>query len=304
MILCAIRLLLQYNVPETAILTINHRCKINTRLHTLKHNRYTDFQGKTISQIQLLCDTNPENYFERYTLTEISKAMKETLGYKSMYWTLQLHSNRPTKQKARPNRLIWKAPPACPQLAKRPSSNRQVSEQKRQHDNEISGDTFAVGKKRSRDESMNVEQDIPYKKKARQRFPATQPNHPPHERLATQTHTEKDHALKKTTIHHTSVASSFAMYHQGVPDHAICTVTDTKGLQLLHRTFLTTRIHGRTLAECKRAYEMHYRELSGNCKTYQKYNGGNWHQYHCFQHRVNHKQCLRGRAPRLSFTKI
>lgn len=211
------------------------------------------------------------------------------------------HSNQPTKQKKQPNQLIWK-PPSCPQLATRPSSHLQASE--KEHDNKISGDTFAVGKKRSRNESLSVEQeDIPFKK-AHQRCPTTQLNQPSRENLrGANSCGGKDQTIlkKKTTKRQKSVASSFAMYHEGVPDHAICTVIDTKGLQLVHQTFLTTRILGKTMAECKRAYEMHYRELSGNCKTYHDYHGGDWHQYHCFWHRVNHKQS-HGRAPRLSFT--
>ena len=136
------------------------------------------------------------------------------------------HSNRPTKQKGRPNQLIWK-PPSCPQLATRPTITRQASEQ--EHDNEISGDIFTVGKKRSRKESLSVEHDdIPFKK-AHQRFPTTQLNQPSRENLRDANSCgEKEQTILKTTKRQKSVASSFAMYHEGVPDHAICTVTDTK----------------------------------------------------------------------------
>lgn len=262
--------------------TIHPFSKRNKRVVTEKYFRFTDFQGKSIQDIQSLFNANPTRYFKHYTrVSLVRRALRDTLlGVKSPCWTLTIAS--------------------IPQLATRPSSHLQASEQ--EHDNEISGDIFTVGKKRSRKESLSVEHDdIPFKK-AHQRFPTTQLNQPSRENLRDANSCgEKEQTILKTTKRQKSVASSFAMYHEGVPDHAICTVTDTKGLQPVHQTFLTTRIHGKTMAECKRAYEMHDRELSGNCKTYHDYHGGDWHQYHCFWHRVNHKQS-RGRAPRLSFT--
>lgn len=214
----------------------------------------------------------------------------------------QKQSNRPTKHKKPPSPLIRNEPPPCPQLAQKHVHDAQ------QHDDYAkSGDAFAVGTKRtmSINEILNPTTRAPYNKKARRQCPATPPNHQPRgtsgQNEIKLRHTTYD--IKQKTKKHKSVESSFAMYHPGVSDHAICTVTDTKGLQAVHRTFLTTRVHGKTMAECKRAYEMHYSELSADKKTFSSYHGGDWHQYHCFWHRTNHTQGLDGRAPRLSFTK-
>ena len=139
---------------------------------TEKHNKMVRGEKFTEMFLNTLgCNNNGEPYSKnRRFLCMVNCSPLTMLGD-----TQQCsHSNQPTKQKKQPNQLIWK-PPSCPQLATRPSSHLQASE--KEHDNKISGDTFAVGKKRSRNESLSVEhEDIPFKK-VHQRCPTTQLNH-------------------------------------------------------------------------------------------------------------------------------
>jgi hypothetical protein len=264
----------------------------HARLYEDTVKYYQMVQGEKSAKMflnNLGCNNNGKRYSQnRRWLRMVNKKHKAPQ-------LTQKQSNRPTKHKKRPSPLIC-VPSPCPQLA-----------QKRQYTYAKSGDASAVGTKRpmSINEILNPHIACTIQKKARQQCPATQTNHQPRGHLdkneIKRRHTTDD--IKQKTKKHKSVESSFAMYHPGVSDHAICTVTDTKGLQAVHRTFLTTCVHGKTMAECKRAYEMHYSELSADKKTYSSYHGGDWHQYHCFWHRTNHTQGLDGRAPRLSFTK-
>jgi hypothetical protein len=127
-----------------------------------------------------------------------------------------------------PSPLIQNKPPPCPQLAQ-----KHVHDAQQQYDYAKSGDAFAVGTKRtmSINEIPNPTTRALYKK-ARQQCPATPPNHQPRgtsgQNEIKLRHTTYD--IKQKTKKHKSVESSFAMYHPGVSDHAICTVTDTKGL--------------------------------------------------------------------------
>lgn len=143
---------------------------------TEKHNKMVRGEKFTTMFLNTLgCNNNGEPYSKNRRFLCMVNCSPTMLGN-----TQQCsHSNQPTKQKKQPKQLIWQ-PPSCPQLATRPSSHLQASEQ--EHDNEISGVTFAVGKKRSRKESLSVEQeDIPFKK-AHQRFPTTRLNQPSREK--------------------------------------------------------------------------------------------------------------------------
>lgn len=76
-------------ITNHSVLKQNPSMSKNTNTRSLKHNRFNDFQGKTIQQIQLLCDNNPEHYFRPNNQSTVRRSMDDTLnGSVSMNWTL------------------------------------------------------------------------------------------------------------------------------------------------------------------------------------------------------------------------
>ena len=75
-------------------LTIHPFSKQNNRFLTEKHHRFTDFQGKSIQDIQSLFNANPTRYFKHYTrVSFVRKALMDTLlGANSLCWTLTIAS--------------------------------------------------------------------------------------------------------------------------------------------------------------------------------------------------------------------
>lgn len=87
-------------------LTIHPFSKQNKRVVTEKHHRFTDFQGKSIQDIQSLFNANPTRYFKHYTrVSLVRRALRDTLlGANSPCWTLTIasipHQTYQQRQKA------------------------------------------------------------------------------------------------------------------------------------------------------------------------------------------------------------